>query len=96
MSYELNNGDTIKLTLNLKRLLMLKSTNKNQYDKANRIITRGAVDIFDMVDIIYTAYLCALENNKEAIPYETFIDIIPQNIDKIIQTVDSLISPKKK
>lgn len=96
IDYELNNGNTIKLTLNLKRLLNLKTTHKEQYDKANRIITRGAVDIFDMVEIIYTAYLCALESGLDAMPYETFLDVIPQNIDEIIQVVDSLISPKKK
>ena len=97
IDYELNDGNSIKLTLNLKKLLVLKSSNPEIYDSANRIIIRGVTDIFDLVSMLYAAYLCGLNNLEESpMSYDTFMGAIPQNIDKMILTVDALISPKKK
>ncbi len=98
LDFELQNGDKIKLTLNLKRLLILKSKYKDIYDKVNRIITKGAEDIFDMVQVIYASYLCAFDNSlgTEPMSYEVFMDAIPQNINDIATVVGDLIAPKKK
>ena len=96
INFELNNGNTIKLTLYLKKLLTLKSSHTDIYNKANNVICRGAHDVFDMIDIIYAAYLCGLSEGENIIPYDNFLEVIPQNIDLIIKTVDNLISPKKK
>lgn len=93
---ELNNGQTIKLTLNLKRLLLLKNNNRTLYVDANRIITKGADDIFDMVKILYTGYLCALEGGVEPMSYEIFMDEIPQSIGEISSLAANLITAKKK
>jgi len=95
-SLELNNGETIKLTLNLKRLLMLKSKNTDLYRKINKTIMKGPDDLIEMVDIIYAGYLCALEGGVEGMSYETFLDVVPQDIGEISTTAASLISAKKK
>ena len=98
LDFELQDGSKIKLTMNLKRLLILKSKYKDIYDKVNRIITKGAEDIFDMVQVIYASYLCAFDNTTGAEPmsYDVFMDVIPQNINDIASVVGDLIAPKKK
>lgn len=98
IEFELQDKSKIKLTLNLKKLLLLKSKYRDIYNDANRIITKGAEDIFDMVKVIYAAYLCAFDSNTglEPMSYDTFMDVIPQNISDIATTVGSLIAPKKK
>lgn len=93
---ELNDGRTVKLTLNLKRLLILKSNHIDLYRDTNKIITKGADDVFDMVKILYAAYLCGLESGEEEISYDTFMDLIPQGIGDISSMAADLIQPKKK
>ncbi len=97
LDFDLVDGRKIKLTLNLKRLLLLKGKHRDTYNEVNRIITKGADDIFDMVKVIYTAYLCALDTTiEEPMSYDTFLDVIPQDIGELTTVVGELISPKKK
>ena len=94
---ELNNGQKIKLTLNLKKLLVLKSNHIELYRETNKIITKGADDIFDMVKVLYAAYLCALETGIEEMSYDTFLDQVSDlGFGEIAEKVSDLIQPKKK
>lgn len=93
---KLSNGQEIKLTLNLKRLLLLKSRKRELYVEANKIITKGPEDIEDMVKIVYVAYLCALDTGIEEIPYDTFIELVPQELGEITSLAADLVSAKKK
>lgn len=94
---ELSNGQKLKLTLNLKRLLILKSNHLDLYKEANKIITKGADDIFDMVKVLYAAYLCALEIGAEEMNYETFLNLVSDlGFGDITEKVGNLIQPKKK
>lgn len=94
---ELSNGQTVKLTLNLKRLLILKTNHLDLYKEANKIITRGAEDIFDMVKILYASYLCALDSGVAEMNYETFLDLVSDlGFGEIAEKVGNLIQPKKK
>ncbi len=93
---KLSNGQDIKLTLNLKRLLLLKSKKRDLYLEANKIVTKGPEDIEDMAKIVYVAYLCALETGVQEIPYATFIELVPQELGEITSLAADLVSPKKK
>ncbi len=92
---KLKNGDTIKLTLSLKRLLVLKTKNIDVYEDTNSIITKGPKDIFDMVKLIYAGYLCAADLSEEIMSYDAFLEVIPDDIGVIASTAGDLISPKK-
>lgn len=94
----LSNGQTLKLTLNLKRLLLLKNNHNVLYREANKIITKGPEDIFDMVKLVYTAYLCGLESGVSEIEESVFLDLISNDfgVADITAIVNDLIQPKKK
>lgn len=93
---ELINGNTIKLTLNLKRLLILKTNHRDLYREVSGIIMKGSDDMLDMVKILYASYLCALETGVEEMSYDTFLDVVPQDFGTISSIAGDLISPKKK
>lgn len=95
LDLELNNGQIIKMTLNLKRLLMLKSNHVDLYRDINKIITRGADDVFDMVKVLYAGYLCALETGSMEMTYDQFMEAIPQGIGVISNKAAELITAKK-
>lgn len=91
----LKDGKEIQLTLNFARLLKVKNDNKNIYEKYNNAILNGTKDVFDMVDIIYTAYLCA-NIGEEVLEYNRFIELIPESTTLIARKVQALTSSKKK
>ena len=91
----LNDDREIKLTLNFARLLKVKNDYKDTYEKYNDIILNGTKDVFDMVDIIYTAYLCA-NIGEEVLEYNRFIELIPESTTLIARKVQALTSSKKK
>lgn len=93
---ELNNGSTINLTLNLKRLLLLKSKHPDLYKEVNSVIIKGAEDLFEFIKVIYVAYLCALESGAEEMSFDTFLDVIPQEFNVLATITANLINPKKK
>lgn len=92
---ELTDGTTIDLTLNFAKLYKLKSSNQVQYERYNKIMMSGAKDVFDQIDIVYTAYLCALEEGQKPITYMKLLEVIPGQ-EQINVAVNSLIRPKKK
>lgn len=90
----LNDGTEVKLTLTFARLLRVKNENKNLYEKCNDVLMNGAKDIFQMIDFIYVAYMCA--NLDNFIAYENFIDLVPFDLKKLAQVSDNLMTSKKK
>ena len=61
----------------------------------NKVIMEGLTDIFDQITVLYTAYLCGLENPDAAIPHKEFIGLIPPNQIYLSQLVRELLNPKK-
>jgi hypothetical protein len=92
---ELNNGESIKLTLNFARLLKIKNDNKEKYEKYNNVILNGTKDIFDMIDVIYIAYLCA-NIDKNVKSYDEFIELVPPSTTLLAEKVNVLTNSKKK
>lgn len=96
--FELETGETVKLTLTYFFLLKLKNGHKDVYEKYNRIMTKGPQDEFDNITLLYTAYLCGLlaeDKYDEAMTEEEFIYSISPDRGVIGDALSALISPKK-
>ncbi len=93
---ELENGTSVKLTLNFSRLMYIRSSRKDIYKRYNDIMMDGPKDIFDNITILYTAYLCALEDGEKELTEKEFIENLPPYQQLINQIVMDLTRPKKK
>lgn len=97
LKLELENGEEINLTLNFAALYKLRAEKKDVYEKYNKVVITGGEEIFDTVDILYTAYLCAnIKDISACMEYEEFIEKLPYAPRKIAEKVRELMSPKKK
>lgn len=95
-AFEMADGSTVQMTLSFRRLMELKTRNKQQYENCNRIMMEGPKDIFDNVSILYTAYLCALDEKEIPMGYDAFVDGLPGYMNVVNEMVQDLIRPKKK
>lgn len=59
VDFELESGETVKMTLAFYLLLGLKQHRKDVYDRYNRIQVKGPTEEMDVVTVLYAAYLCA-------------------------------------
>lgn len=95
--FELNDGQVITLTINFGLLYQLRAKNKEAYETYSKTILLGSKDLFDLIQIIYVAYLCANINNLDScMDFETFIDKMPADISEIAKVAGELTQPKKK
>lgn len=94
-SLKLANGENINLTLNFYSLSLLKSKNREQYNLYNTIFMKGANDLFAIIRIIYTGYLCAnIDNSEKCYSYEEFLKLLPQDQEEVLGIVEKLMKPK--
>ena len=94
---ELENGTTVKLTLNFARLLKLKSDNPGLYDRFMKVLQSKNFDIvFDSLTVLYTGYLCANITEESVLSEEEFIELVPFDLELINVAAGNLIQSKKK
>lgn len=93
---ELINGKTVNLTLNFKKLLNVKNKKKDLYKRYNKAIIEGMTDTFDVITILYTAYLCCLDDIDTAMTEETFMEMVPPYVGELNKIARNLVSPKKQ
>ncbi len=97
MEFELNDGEKINLIINFSLLYQLRSKNKSIYDKYSKTILVGSEDLFDFIQIIYVAYLCANINDLDnCMSFDTFIEKMPNDVRKIAEVAGELTQTKKK
>lgn len=97
MEFELNDGEKINLVINFSLLYQLRSKNKSIYDKYSKTILVGSEDLFDFIQIIYVAYLCAnIDSLENCMSFDTFIEKMPNDVRKIAEVAGELTQPKKK
>ena len=95
--FELNDGEKIKLVINFALLYQLRIKRKNVYDAYSNTIIMGSKDLFDFVQILYTAYLCANINDIDnCMDYEKFVTRMPSDVIYVTQMAGELTQPKKK
>ena len=95
--FELDDGRVVKMTLRFYALYLLKSKNKQAYERYNKIMIKGPQEELENVTILYTAYLCAnLENIDECMTEMEFLQNMPDDREYINEILSGLINPKKK
>jgi len=98
--FTLKNKETVKLTLNFELLLKIKSKYPEEYESFSKYVLFGdrntEADFFDLVQVIYVAYLCANFDDKEKYTKEEFIKKMPMDIKLISRTQQELLGLKKK
>lgn len=95
--FELENGDTIKLTLTFGKLNILKSVNKDLYNRFNNVLYGKSEDMLDLIAMLYVAYWCAnYSPTNKLYEEQEFYDLVPFDVVKIKDVFDALTQPKKK
>lgn len=99
VDFVLADGTVVKMTLQFYRLYMLKNTDKQrEYKRYNEINSNGLKEELDIVDVLYTAYLCA--NVKEldrCMTQKEFLMNMPIDREYISEKYMELTtSPKKQ
>lgn len=93
--FDLEDGTTVDLTLNFKKLLEVRNKRKDLYKRYNEIYMNGLNDSLDAPTVMYTAYLCGLDDISTAMSEEAFIESLPPFPGLIADTVINLMRPKK-
>ena len=99
LNFELTNGVSVKLTLNFASLLKVKAQYPDIYEGSSKIILYGKesqADLFDFLNVIYTAYLCANIDNTNKLDKETFYSLVPFNLSLLMETQNKLLGFDKK
>lgn len=97
IDFKFEDGDSVKMTLAFYALYQLKAKNKAIYDKYNEIMTKGAKEEFDMLTVLYAAYLCANIDELEAcMTFEQFMQKCGSDRYAIKEASEKLIKPKKQ
>lgn len=95
--FELNDGEIIKLVINFGLLYQLRAKKKEVYEKYSNTILMGSKDLFDFIQILYVAYLCAnITEIDSCMSFDIFIEKMPSDVTMIITTAQELTQPKKK
>ena len=97
IEFKFEDGDSVKMTLAFYALYQLKAKNKAIYDKYNEIMTKGAKEEFDMLHVLYAAYLCAnIEAIEICMTFEQFMQKCGSDRYAIKEASEQLIKPKKQ
>ena len=93
----LENGETVKLTLNFAKLLKIKNDQPKTYDRFMKVLQNKDFDImFDSLTVLYTGYLCANVNNESILSEDEFMELVPFDLETINVVAGQLIQSKKK
>ena len=94
---ELNSGEVVELTLTFAKLLKVKNHNKKLYESfMNALKNKDFDPLLDSAKVVYVAYLCGLNDLKDALSENDFLEELPMDLTVINQIVAELINPKKK
>lgn len=94
---ELENGKTVKLTLNFARLLKVKSEQPKVYENFMKVLQNQNFDIvFDSLAVLYAGYLCANMGDESVLSEEEFMELVPFDLEIINVLAGKLIQSKKK
>ena len=94
---ELLNGEKIDLKISFGLLYQLRVKRKELYERYSKTILLGTKDLFEFIEIIYVAYLCANINNIDnCMQFNEFIELVPNDTTKLLTLANELTQPKKK
>lgn len=99
-TYEMEtaNGGKLRLTLAYRYLYQLRAKHRDQYEGVNRVLSKGAKDIFDNLEVLYAAYLCQsiadTGDTEGCMTFDEFLDVCPP-FEQMAIAVGMLVAPKK-
>lgn len=93
----LENGETVRLTLNFARLLKIKNEQVKIYDRFMKVLQNKDFDIvFDSLTVLYTGYLCANMGDESILSEDEFMELVPFDLEVINVIAGNLIQSSKK
>lgn len=99
INFTLTNEEVVKLTLNFELLLKIKAKYPNEYETFSKYVLFGEknedLDFFELLQVIYVAYLCANFENEKVYSKEAFIKLVPFDLLLIRRTQMELLGLKK-
>ena len=94
--FEFFDGTKAELTLFFYRLYQLKEKNAHFYNRYMKIMTKGPTDEIEMIEVLYTAYLCANFEKEEIMSFEDFIYKCGFDRLAVANAIKALTREKKK
>lgn len=95
-TFEFYDGSTCEMTLAFILLKKLSSKNKTLYERCQKILANGAKDEFDMLTVLYTAYICANMDSETILTEDEFIEKCGFDRQAIILASRALTTAKKQ
>lgn len=96
LTYEMENGEEVEMSLSFGKLMWLNSENKELYHKVNKVLARGMDDVLETATVLYAAYYCANADGDKLMTYKSFLEGMNQSIDYNTSAVKELVDPPKK
>lgn len=89
------NGETAEFTLQYYALYQISKIHPEIYNTYSEAV--GRTDEIALLEILYTAYVCAaVLKNTAFVDFEEFIRILPESHAFLLPTVSDLLYGKKK
>lgn len=95
VTYRMEDGTEVKMTLTFGTLMRLRSQDKTLYDKTNMVIVKGIEDVAQMATVLFAGYVCANREEKEIMTYSGFMDKMNMSIRYNMEVVGKLVEPSK-
>lgn len=95
VTYEMESGETVEMSLTFAKIMGLKSKDKELYEKVNKILTKGPEDVAQIATILYGGYICG-DTSEKQYNYQAFIENMNQNFGYNVDVVKELIGSSKK
>lgn len=93
--FTFEDGDKTEMTLAFYKLYKLRSKDKDLYAEYNEIMGKKKNDEFELVRLLYIAYVCA-HLDEEQMDFEDFIIKLGSDRNAVGQATTNLLSPKKQ
>lgn len=98
MPFELKNGETVPLEISWSIIERLRVSRDECYADFTRVLTKGSDDVMDQIRVLYAAYrggyLSQNGNIAGAMSYMEFLDLVPDDMRGVMETVAALLDPK--
>ena len=94
--FEFEDGSTCEMTLAFILLKKMASKHKDAYAKCQKVLTNGAKDEFDMLAVLYGAYVCANMDSENLMSENDFIEKCGCDRVAMMEAFQTMTNPKKR
>lgn len=96
-TFEFYDGTTCQMTLSFIGLKRLSSTNRRLYERCQKVMSTGAKDELETLEVLYAAYVCANIGAEETLMSEDeFIEKCGCDRQAVMNALQALTTPKKQ